>query len=93
MRELDLSASYHFDQTYGLTTGLFNVNGSTDLATDTRGYILQADWTPFGKSGSWGEPWANARLGAQYTWLTKLNGDTTNASDGNTLYLFLWTAF
>jgi hypothetical protein len=93
VRELDLSASYHFDQTYGVTAGLFNVSGSSDLATDTRGYTLQADWTPFGKSGSWGAPWANARLGLQYTWFDKLNGSSANASDNNTLYAFIWTAF
>jgi hypothetical protein len=65
------------------------------LHTDS--YMLQADWTPFGKNDSWGAPFANLRLGAQYTMFTKYNGATTNydgngrnASDNNTLYLFAW---
>lgn len=114
LHRLDLNASYHFHKTYGLTLGLFNVGGSADAALygvgadtgfadgspDSAGYILQADWTPFGKSDSWGQPWANLRLGLQYTWYTKFNGAKTNydgngrnASDNNTLLAFLWTSF
>lgn len=113
LHRFDLSASYYYDQTYGLTAGLFRVTGSADSGLyaaaadtgyagtpDTNGYILQADWTPFGKSDSWGAPWANLRLGVQYTGYTKFNGASSNydgsgrnASDNNTLYAFVWTAF
>jgi hypothetical protein len=119
LRRFDLSASYHINQTYGLTGSLFHVSGSADAAQygtaadgvtastpDTTGYVLQADWTPFGKHGSWGEPWANLRLGLQYTWYTKYNGGSSyattdvngntvsrNASDNNILYAFVWTSF
>jgi hypothetical protein len=98
LNRLDLSASYHYDQTYGATLGLFNIQGdSNDTAfggsPDTRGYTLQADWTPFGKENSWGAPWANLRLGLQYTAYDKFNGESQGASDHNTLYAFLWTAF
>ncbi|HEX8979123.1 MAG TPA: hypothetical protein VF811_05385 [Parasulfuritortus sp.] len=112
-RDIGIDASYHFHQTYGVTAGLFRINGSADSGLyasaadsgfagnpDTDGYILQADWTPLGKHGSWGEPWANLRLGLQYTWYTKFNGATNNydgngrnASDNNTLYAFVWTSF
>lgn len=115
LNRFDLAGSWHYDQTYGLSLGLFDINGSanatlyTDTADgfgsaasrpDTRGYVLQADWTPFGKEGSWGSPWANLRLGLQYTGYTKFNGaghaydgSGRNASDNNTVYAFLWTAF
>jgi len=66
---------------------------------DTVGTVFQADYTPFGKEDSWGRPFANARVGLQYTVYTKYDGATTNydgtgrnASDNNTLYLFLWLA-
>jgi hypothetical protein len=103
LHSFDLSASYYFDQTYGLTAGMSRVGGTVDNTfygdPSTNSYILQADWTPFGKSGSWGAPWANVRLGLQYTWFTKLNGLTNTdtgsgkASDNNTLYAFVWTSF
>ena len=113
LRRFDLNASYHFHQTYGVTAGLFRIGGSADSLLyasgadsgfagnpDTNGYILQADWTPLGKHGSWGDPWANLRLGLQYTWYTKFNGAANNydgngrnASDNNTLYAFVWTSF
>ena len=67
---LRLSASYHYNQTWGLTAGLFDSRGSSDTGLyggvsynnrpNTSGYILQADWTPWGKETSWGAPWATS---------------------------------
>jgi hypothetical protein len=112
LQKVNLHASYYFHDTYGLTLGTTRVSGSADgvlyapntqdvgfagNVPDTDSYMLQADWTPFGKNDSWGAPFANLRLGAQYTMFTKYNGATTNydgngrnASDNNTLYLFAW---
>ncbi|MDS4055114.1 cytochrome C [Accumulibacter sp.] len=107
-----LSASYHRDQTWGATLGLFKTRGSADGGLysgesytnrpDIAGHILQADWTPWGKETSWGAPWANLRLGVQYTGYTRFNGgshyiDEVNgvnrsARDNNTTMLFLWLA-
>ncbi len=103
----DVSGSWYYGETYGLTASYFDVNGSTDTTLfdsrsgkpDTRGYILQGDWTPWGKEDSWGAPWANMRLGLQYTRYTKFLGDRTDydgngrdASDNDTLYAFIWMA-
>ncbi|MBI1285011.1 MAG: cytochrome C [Thiobacillus sp.] len=88
----DIAGSYYYDQTYGLNAGLFRINGNASDA-DSNGYILQADWTPFGKEGSWGAPWANVRVGLQYTGYSKFDGSSANASDNNTTYAFIWTAF
>jgi len=109
LNELKLNASYHYRQTWGMSLGHFATRGSADSLLyaanaghkpDTAGHILQADWTPFGKEDSWGAPWANLRLGAQYTMYTQYNGAKTNydgagrhASDNNTLFLFAWTSF
>lgn len=105
-----LAASYHYRQTWGGTLGLFSSSGTTDVtrygsslngSPDTRGYILQADWTPWGKENSWAAPWANIRLGIQYTGYTRYmggsnyldgDGNTRRARDNNTTMLFLWTS-
>ena len=110
----NLNASWFYKQHYGLTAGYFrntgdrdNVlygpnpgNGSRVGKPDSAGGIIQADWTPFGQADSWYSPWANLRLGIQYTAYSKFNGASSNydgfgrnASDNNTLYLFLWNAF
>ena len=105
-----LAASYHFQQTWGVSGSLFAAHGNTDPALwggvsynarpDTAGYILQADWTPWGKEDSWGAPWANLRLGLQYTaynrynggrhYIDDVNGVDRRASDNNTTLLFAW---
>lgn len=102
-----LAVSYHYQQTWGATLGLFDNRGSADMTLygtpngrpNTSGYIVQADWTPWGKESSWGAPWANVRLGVQYTGYTKYNGvsqnydsNGRNARDNNTLMLFTWIA-
>jgi len=102
------NASYYYNQTYGFTIGRFSKHGQPDpvlysfsanSSPDTVGTVFQADYTPFGKEDSWGRPFANVRVGLQYTVYNKYDGATTNydgtgrnASDNNTLYLFLWLA-
>jgi hypothetical protein len=106
--DLRFNASYYFDQTYGFTVGRFSKHGTADpvlysfsanSSPDTSGTILQVDFTPFGKADSWGRPFANGRVGVQYTFYDKFDGGTTNydgngrnAHDNNTLYIFLWLA-
>lgn len=122
INQLRLATSYHYDQTWGGTLGLFDMRGKSnaglytgDTAGDgtglptgsisghpnTSGYILQADWTPWGKEGSWGNGWANVRLGIQYTGYNRFMGGSTyldsegnerRARDNNTTMLFLWTS-
>jgi len=115
------AGSYHYDQTWGGTIGVFDLrgksntglyssvddttglvtNGSINGRPNTRGYILQADWTPWGKEGSWGNGWANVRVGIQYTGYNRFLGGSTyldndgnerRARDNNTTMLFLWTS-
>lgn len=109
-----IDASYYWHETYGLTIQYFNQWGSTDTglytpgeiggsrigSPDNGGFLLQADWTPLGKDKSWAQPWANLRIGLQYTIYTHFNGSSSNydgfgrsASDNNSLFLFVWTAF
>ena len=105
-----IAASYHYAQSWGITGSLFNSSSSKDAMlnassyngrNNTSGYMLQGDWTPWGKESSWGAPWANVRLGVQYTGYNRFeggshylddNGNDRKASDNNTLSFFLWTA-
>ncbi len=108
-----INASYYYDNHYGVTLGRFMLRGSSDAGLfapepasgsrtgkpDSSGTIVQADWTPFGAADSWHAPWANVRLGLQYTMYDKFNGASTNydgfgrnAHDNNTLFMFVWLA-
>ena len=109
------NVSYWYQNTYGVTLGWQNTWGpanpvlyttGTDVTNSANGkpnsnaFIIEADWVPFGKEGSWLSPWANLKLGVQYTAYTQFNGGNKNydgfgrnASDNNTLYVFAWTAF
>lgn len=114
LNEVNLNASWYFRNTYGLTLAYFDTSGTGDATLyapdpvdgnnsgkpDSRGYIMQVDWTPFGKRNSFGSPWANVRVGAQYVDYSRFNGSSSNydgsgrsAHDNNTLYLFVWTTF
>jgi len=100
MEQFNVTGSYTFDKTYGLTAKYFNNWGSADKLLyaptgkpDNSGLMFQADWSPFGKETSWGAPWANVRVGVQYTAYAKFDGTTRHASDNNTLMGFVWTAF
>lgn len=111
---LRVNVSYYFDNTYGLTFGVLNtwgnanparfaptpVVGSANGKPNSTAFILQADWTPFGKADSWGAPWANLRLGVQFVGYTRFNGASSNydgfgrnARDNNTIYTFLLLTF
>jgi hypothetical protein len=105
--------TYAYQQTYVASVGLFNTNGSTDMglyapdpgdgslsgSPDSRGYIVQLEYVPFGKLDSFARPWLNLRLGLQYTGYQRFNGAGANydgfgrsASDNNTLFGFFWFA-
>lgn len=95
LHEARLNASYHYNQTWGGSAGLFSTQGS-DPAAKTNGYLLQADWTPWGKENATAPaPFsaANLRLGAQYWVYDKFSGESAGAKEHNTLYLFAWTSF
>jgi hypothetical protein len=105
--------TYAYQQTYVASFGLFNTSGSTDMglyapnpgdgslsgSPDSRGYIVQVEYVPFGKLDSFAKPWLNLRLGLQYTAYQRFNGAGSNydgfgrsASDNNTLFGFFWFA-
>ncbi len=115
LKQFATTASYYYAQTYGISARYFNLTGSADQARyspvdqngdpigngkpDSTGYMLQADLTPYGKENSLHSPWANVRLGVQYTTYSKINGASKNydgagrdAKDEDTLSFFVWSA-
>jgi hypothetical protein len=114
LNTLRLDASFTYHQTWSAGAGVFDITGGQDQvfygpaplsgsnngSPDTRGYILQLEYVPFGKMGSWAQPWVNIRIGLQYTGYLKFNGGTSNydgfgrtAHQNNSLFLFSWLAF
>lgn len=106
LQSLNLKGSYWFRNTYGVTLAQFVNNGSSDRtlygndgSPNTQGGMLEFNYDPFGQATSWKQPWANVRLGLQYTYYTRFSGLVHNvdgagrkASDNNTLYLYVWFA-
>ena len=89
------SLAYGADNRIVLTGQYFDTRGTTDpifYAGDSNGYIAEIAYIPFMTSQAPGWPWANARVGLQYTYYNKFNGDTVNAHDNNTLFAYLWFA-
>ena len=61
--------------------------------------VVELNYAPFGQPTSWRQPWANVRLGLQYTYFTRfsglvhnIDGAGRNASANNTLYFYVWLA-
>jgi hypothetical protein len=88
--------SYSFNDTWTPSIQAFSTSGSPDPALypqgpRTTGYVAEAAWVPFGKSGS---PlyWVNTRLSLQYVAYTEFNGARAGSSAANTLYLNFWVA-
>jgi hypothetical protein len=109
LNEFNANASYYYRNTVGVSAGAFSTSGDSDallfadsrtFSPDSAGVIFQADVTPFGGENPPLGTRVNLRVGLQYVVFTKFNGASTdfdglghNASDNNTLRLFLWTAF
>ena len=107
LQAVNVNVAYFYRNTWGAVLAGFVNNGSSDLALygnegspNTRGGMAEVFWTPFGKADSWKQPYANIRIGLQYTWYTRFSGLVTNvdgagrrASDNNTLYLYTWLSF
>jgi hypothetical protein len=105
LNTLRLTASYYFRRWIGGSAQGFSTTGSRDhvmYATgtpilgsgngrpDTQGAVVELDFLP----------WLNTKLGVQYTIYSKFNGGTRNydgagrnASDNNTVFVYVWTAF
>ncbi len=112
--QLRANVTYYYQKTYGATFAVQKTTGSADALLYSPGpvtgsnngkpnsmeYIAELDYVPFGKSDSWGAPFANIKFGLQYTLYTEFDGGVGNydgygrsAGANNTLYAFAWLAF
>jgi hypothetical protein len=93
--ERRLNATYNWNETVGVSGGLFSTSGS-DPAAATRGVLLQADWTPWGKESAEAPApvqWLNLKFGAQYWHYGTFDGTHDGAGDHDTFSVFAWSAF
>ncbi|MEJ2375438.1 MAG: cytochrome C [Pseudolabrys sp.] len=58
----------------------------------TKGWVAEIAYIPFISSHSPIWPWANVRVGLQYTYYNEFNGTTLDAQDNNSLFLYAWFA-
>lgn len=89
------SLAYGNDSKVVLTGQYFDTRGTDDptfFAGNSNGFIAEIAYIPFGTSTAPGWPWANARVGLQYTYYNKFDGDTVHVHDNNTLFLYAWLA-
>ncbi|MDR3535418.1 MAG: hypothetical protein P4L71_02850, partial [Acetobacteraceae bacterium] len=114
LNQIRANVAYWYQNTYGVTLGWQKtwgpanplsygpgeLTGSANSKPNSNAFIVEADWVPFGKADSWGAPWANVKLGAQYIAYTQFNGSSSNydgsgrnAGANNTFLLFGWLAF
>ncbi|MDE2582123.1 MAG: hypothetical protein KGL52_10835 [Rhodospirillales bacterium] len=97
---LTLGWQHGWGDTNAVVYGPLSSGASANSSPDYNGFSVEADWVPFGKDKSPLRPWANLKLGVLYTFYTEMNGansnydgNGTNASDNNSVYLFAWLAF
>jgi hypothetical protein len=96
------SLAYGSDNRIVLTGQYFDTWGTSDptlygglasgLSPNSNGYIAEIAYIPFINSNSPIWPWANARVGLQYTYYNKFDGTSVNAHDNNTLFMYAWFA-
>jgi hypothetical protein len=105
---LQASLAWGADNRFVLTGQYFSTSGSSDallyadlasgqianptFSPNSNGFIGELAYIPFGASQAPGWPWANARIGLQYTYYNKFDGTTIGAHDNNTLFLHAWFA-
>ena len=65
---------------------------NTACNPNSNGFIGEIAYIPFSSSSAPVWPWANMRLGVQYTYYNKFDGDTVSAHNNNTLFIYAWFA-
>jgi hypothetical protein len=106
--EFVINGSYYWKNLVGGSIGHFQTWGSTDplfyasnrsFKPDTAGFVFQIDTAPFRDKSDFPTR-LNLRIGLQYIAYTEFDGASSNfdgagrnASDNNSIRLFLWGAF
>jgi hypothetical protein len=109
-----IDATYAYDQTMVASAGIFDIKGRVDTLQwpvvpytgsntgdpDTRGYSVQFEYVPFGKTASPVYRHLNLRFGLRYTMYRHFNGSTLDydgqgrsVSDNESIFGFAQAAF
>jgi hypothetical protein len=96
---LQASLAYGNDNRFVLTGQYFNTSGTPDairysglasgFSPNSDGWIGEIAYIPFVTSRAPVWPWFNARVGLQYIWYNKFDGDTVHARDKHLVPLCL----
>jgi hypothetical protein len=91
LQSLKVSGSYVYNGTVSLTTGYFDIHGSTDEllfadslsplhlgSPNSNGWTFDLAWLPWSNGGPALYPWLNARIGVSYTLYDQFDGASTN---------------
>ena len=73
-------------------TSQFDPNANVSNSPNSNGYVFEVAYIPFINSQAPVWPWANVRVGLQYTYYNRFDGDTVFAHDNNTLFGYIWFA-
>ncbi len=104
LNSFKLKGSYVYQAKYGASLAYTNVNGSADLLAYPSGVPNFGSAANVPNTVMWTPeifwlPFQNVRVGLQYNYFTRFNGASTNydgygrnASDNNTIFLYLWAA-
>jgi len=79
-------------QLYSGLFSQFDPNSTPQTDPNSNGYIFEIAYIPFISSQSPVYPWANMRVGLQYTYYNRFDGDTVFAKNNNTLFGYIWFA-
>jgi hypothetical protein len=104
LRSINAKATYFYNQTYGVSLGVFRLDGTADAALypnasgtnspNSTGVVGELDYIPFNNGGPSFYKWLNLKFGIQYIYYPEFNGMTGHsATANNTLYIFTWLVF
>lgn len=77
---------------YSSLVSQFDPSQTAQTDPNSNGFVFDLSYIPYISSHSPIWPWANARLGVQYTYYNRFDGDTNYAHNNNTLFAYLWLA-
>jgi hypothetical protein len=86
-----VATGQYFD-TWGTSDPTLYGGLASGFSPNSNGFIAELAYIPFINSEAPVWPWANARIGLQYTYFNKFDGTTVNAHYNNRLFLYAWIA-
>ena len=87
-----ISLTGQYSSVSGTADSVLYAGNASTFSPNSSSWMGEIAYIPFGSSKSPIWPWANARIGLQYTAWEKYQGTTVGASGHNTVFLYAWVA-